>query len=159
MSTFCKICLLQGCQRPSLRNFVTKNEKIKIFFSNSPNGSICKVNWLKSKFEHLFQNLPNTGGSRTQFQNFLEEKWKNHFFLEIVQMTQFGKLTGWNRILSTFFEICLLNLKIQTFSELKLIDRVSVRYRWLVYKVAAFHYLTSTSGGSPGQFFLGFMNN
>ena len=28
MSTFCKICLLQGCHRPSLRNFSTKNEQM-----------------------------------------------------------------------------------------------------------------------------------
>ena len=26
LGTFCKICLLQGCHRPSLRNFWTKNE-------------------------------------------------------------------------------------------------------------------------------------
>ena len=26
LSTFCKICLLQGCHRPSLRNFLAKNE-------------------------------------------------------------------------------------------------------------------------------------
>ena len=35
----------------------------EIFFGNVPNGSIRKVNWLKSKFEHLLQNLPTTGGS------------------------------------------------------------------------------------------------
>ena len=37
-----------------------------IFFRNFPNGSIRKVNWLKTKFEHLFQNLPTTGGSQAQ---------------------------------------------------------------------------------------------
>ena len=40
--------------------------KNDFFFRNSPNGSIRKVNWLKSKFEHLLQNLPTTGGSQAQ---------------------------------------------------------------------------------------------
>ena len=35
--------------------------KNEFFFGNVPNGSIRKVNWLKSKFEHLLQNLPTTG--------------------------------------------------------------------------------------------------
>ena len=36
------------------------------FFRNSPNGSIRKVNWLKSKFEHLLQNLAYYRGSQGQ---------------------------------------------------------------------------------------------
>ena len=36
--------------------------KNEFFFGNVPNGSIRKVNWLKSKFEHLLQNLSTTGG-------------------------------------------------------------------------------------------------
>ena len=57
---------------------MTKNEKIKIFFSNSPNGSICKVNWLKSKFEHLFQNLPLVQGVRGPVR--MIQKAKNEVF-------------------------------------------------------------------------------
>ena len=44
--------------------------KMKIFFGNVPNGSIRKVNWLKSKFEHLLQNLPTTGGHRPSLRKF-----------------------------------------------------------------------------------------
>ena len=40
------------------------------FFGNVSNGSICKVNWLKSKFEQLLQNLPTTGGHRPSLRNF-----------------------------------------------------------------------------------------
>ena len=40
------------------------------FFGNSANGSSCKVNWLKSKFEHLLQNLPTTGGHRPSLRKF-----------------------------------------------------------------------------------------
>ena len=53
-----------------------------IFFRNSPNGSIRKVNWLKSKFEHLLQNLPTTGGHRPSLRNFStknENKLLGHF--------------------------------------------------------------------------------
>ena len=54
----------------------------EIFFSNSPNGSIRQVNWLKSKFEHLLQNLPTTGGHRPSLRTFLakyENKVLGHF--------------------------------------------------------------------------------
>ena len=44
--------------------------KMNFFFRNSPNGSIRKVNWLKSKFEHLFQNLPTTCGHRPSLRKF-----------------------------------------------------------------------------------------
>ena len=57
--------------------------KMKFFFRNSPNGSIRKVNWLKTKFEHLFQNLPTTGGGRPSLRNFSTKNEK---------MTGFGHL-------------------------------------------------------------------
>ena len=47
--------------------------KNEFFFGNVPNGSIRKVNWLKSKFEHLLQNLPITGGHRPSLRNFSAE--------------------------------------------------------------------------------------
>ena len=47
--------------------------KNDFFFGNVPNGSIRKVNWLKSKFEHLLQNLPITGGHRPSLRNFSAE--------------------------------------------------------------------------------------
>ena len=56
--------------------------KMNFFFRNSPNGSIRKVNWLKSKFEHLLQNLPTTGGHRPSLRNFSaknENKVLGHF--------------------------------------------------------------------------------
>ena len=56
--------------------------KMNFFFRNFPNGSIRKVNWLKSKFEHLFQNLPTTGGHRPSLRNFSakkENKVSGHF--------------------------------------------------------------------------------
>ena len=48
--------------------------KNEFFFRNSPNGSIRKVNWLKSKFEHLLRNLSTTGGSQVQSLESFDER-------------------------------------------------------------------------------------
>ena len=45
--------------------------KMNFFFRKSPNGSIHKVKWLKTESEHLFQNLPTTGGHRLSLRIFL----------------------------------------------------------------------------------------
>ena len=44
--------------------------KMNFFFRKSLNGSIHKVKWLKTESEHLFQNLPTTGGHRLSLRIF-----------------------------------------------------------------------------------------
>ena len=44
--------------------------KNQFFPWNSPNGSIHKVNQLKSKFEHLYQHMPTRGGHRPSLRKF-----------------------------------------------------------------------------------------
>ena len=56
--------------------------KNEFFFRKSLNGSIHKVKWLKTESEHLFQNLPTTGGHRPSLRNFSvnnENKVFGHF--------------------------------------------------------------------------------
>ena len=73
--------------------------KNEFFFGNVPNGSIRKVNWLKSKFEHLLQNLPTTGGHRPSLRNFSaknENKVLGHFIdfghFDLPDMAYFAKV-------------------------------------------------------------------
>ena len=56
--------------------------KMKKIFRNSPNGSIRKVKWLKTKSEHLLQNMPTTGGHKPSLRIFsvnTESKVFGHF--------------------------------------------------------------------------------
>ena len=56
--------------------------KMNFFFRNSPNGSIRKVKWLKTKSEHLLQNMPTTGGHKPSLRIFsvnTESKVFGHF--------------------------------------------------------------------------------
>ena len=48
--------------------------KNDFFFRKSPNGSIHKVKWLKTEYEHLLQNLPTTGGHMLSLRNFSAKK-------------------------------------------------------------------------------------
>ena len=62
MARFPKIALLNDP-----KNFQTK-------ISNAQNRSICKVIYLKSIFQHLFEILPTTGWSKASLRKFFDEK-------------------------------------------------------------------------------------
>ena len=62
--------------------------KNDFFFRKSPNGSIHKVKWLKTESEHLFQNLPTTGGHRPSLRN-LSVNIKNKVFCHFSDLCWF----------------------------------------------------------------------
>ena len=68
--------VLEISDRLQIMIFVSK---FKIFFSKSPNGSICKVNQLESIFQHFLRILPITGDPKLRLRFFFDKKWNRNF--------------------------------------------------------------------------------
>ena len=68
--------VLEISDRLQIMIFVSK---FKIFFSKSPNGSIRKVNWLESIFQHFLKILPITGHPEPRLRFFFNKKWNRSF--------------------------------------------------------------------------------
>ena len=68
--------VLEISDRLQIMIFVSK---FKNFFSKSPNGSIRKVNWLESIFQHFLKILPITGHPEPRLRFFFNKKWNRSF--------------------------------------------------------------------------------
>ena len=68
--------VLEICDRLQINIFVSKFKKI---FSKSPNGSIRKVNWLESIFQHFLKILPITGQPEPRLRYFFGENRNRSF--------------------------------------------------------------------------------